>query len=55
MCGRYIVLLTKYHYGDRVREVETSGVFGKNGRDLKCARSFDETYEEKREPLKVQS
>jgi hypothetical protein len=49
MCGRYIVLLTKYHYGDRVREVETSGVLGKYGRDLKCIQSFCEKYERKRE------
>jgi hypothetical protein len=40
MCDRYIVLPSKYYYGDGIREDETGGAYGEYGRNLKCIQSF---------------
>ena len=44
MCDRYIVLPSKYHYGERIREEEKGGACGKYGRNLKCIQSFGAKY-----------
>jgi hypothetical protein len=38
------VLLCKYRYGDRIREDEIGGAFGKYGRNLKLMQSFGVKY-----------